>query len=106
MLASGNALVFIDNHDNQRGHGAGGDMILTFRVPKLYKVRFNILPITNIHYAISSTFYCVIRQMAVAYMLAWPYGFTRVMSSYYWDQNIVNGQVNLNKLAHFMGIEI
>lgn len=38
MLASGNALVFIDNHDNQRGHGAGGDMILTFRVPKLYKV--------------------------------------------------------------------
>lgn len=67
MLASGNALVFIDNHDNQRGHGAGGDMILTFRVPKLYK-------------------------MAVAYMLAWPYGFTRVMSSYYWEQNIVNGQ--------------
>lgn len=39
MLGSGNALVFIDNHDNQRGHGAGGDMILTFRVPKLYKVR-------------------------------------------------------------------
>lgn len=31
--------------------------------------------------------------MAVAYMLAWPYGFTRVMSSYYWEQNIVNGQV-------------
>jgi len=38
MLASGNALTFIDNHDNQRGHGAGGDMILTFRTPKLYKV--------------------------------------------------------------------
>ena len=66
MMASGSALVFIDNHDNQRGHGAGGrkqnryltfdsfisfslpftdmdaavsgDMILTFRVSKLYKV--------------------------------------------------------------------
>jgi len=67
MMASGNALTFVDNHDNQRGHGAGGDMILTFRVPKLYK-------------------------MAVSYMLAWPYGFTRVMSSFYWDQNFVNGQ--------------
>ena len=42
MLASNNALVFIDNHDNQRGHGAGGDMILTFRVPKLYKVVINL----------------------------------------------------------------
>jgi len=67
MMASGSALVFIDNHDNQRGHGAGGDMILTFRVSKLYK-------------------------MAVSFMLAWPYGFPRVMSSYYWDQNFVNGQ--------------
>jgi len=67
MLASNNALVFIDNHDNQRGHGAGGDMILTFRVPKLYK-------------------------MAQAFMLSWPYGLARVMSSYYWDQNFVNGQ--------------
>lgn len=24
------ALVFVDNHDNQRGHGAGGASILTF----------------------------------------------------------------------------
>nr|XP_045589666.1 alpha-amylase 1-like [Procambarus clarkii] len=60
------ALVFVDNHDNQRGHGAGGDMILTFRVSKLYK-------------------------MANAFMLAWPYELTRVMSSYYWDQKYVNG---------------
>jgi len=61
-----NALVFIDNHDNQRGHGAGGQNILTFRVPHLYKP-------------------------AVAFMLAWPYGFPRVMSSYYWEQNWVDG---------------
>lgn len=31
-------------------------------------------------------------QMANAFMLGWPYGFTRVMSSYYWDQNMVNGE--------------
>jgi alpha-amylase len=66
MMPDGNALVFIDNHDNQRGHGGGGPM-LTFREPKLYK-------------------------MAVAFMLAWPYGYARVMSSYYWDQNYQNGK--------------
>jgi len=27
MLASGDALVFVDNHDNQRGHGGGGNVI-------------------------------------------------------------------------------
>ena len=31
-------------------------------------------------------------QMANAFMLGWPYGFTRVMSSYYWDQNMVDGK--------------
>ncbi|KAK8733790.1 hypothetical protein OTU49_006479 [Cherax quadricarinatus] len=67
MIDRAYSLIFIDNHDNQRGHGAGGDMILTFRVSKWYK-------------------------MATAFMLAHPYGFTRVMSSYYWDQNFVNGQ--------------
>lgn len=30
LMASGKALVFTDNHDNQRGHGAGGASILTF----------------------------------------------------------------------------
>ncbi|XP_025755756.1 pancreatic alpha-amylase [Oreochromis niloticus] len=67
FMANGNALVFTDNHDNQRGHGAGGASILTFWDPRLYK-------------------------MAVGYMLAHPYGVTRVMSSYRWDRNIVNGQ--------------
>ncbi|KAM7318035.1 hypothetical protein ACRRTK_022772 [Alexandromys fortis] len=61
------ALVFVDNHDNQRGHGAGGSSILTFRDARMYK-------------------------MAVGFMLAHPYGFTRVMSSYYWERNIQNGQ--------------
>lgn len=68
-MADGNAVVFTDNHDNQRGHGAGGASILTFWDPRLYK-------------------------MAVGYMLAHPYGFTRVMSSYSWDRNFVNGKVH------------
>jgi hypothetical protein len=66
MLPNNHSLVFIDNHDNQRGHGAGGD-VLTFRDSKLYK-------------------------MANAFMLAWPYGVTRVMSSYFWEQSYVNGK--------------
>jgi len=60
MYPAGNAFVFIDNHDNQRGHGAGGADILTYRTSRLYK-------------------------MATAFKLAHPYGIVRVMSSYHWD---------------------
>ncbi|XP_052766593.1 alpha-amylase-like [Mya arenaria] len=56
MTDSAHAFVFIDNHDNQRGHGGGGDQ-LTYKKPHEYK-------------------------LAVAFMLAFDYGFTRVMSSY------------------------
>ena len=38
LLKSSDALVMIDNHDNQRGHGAGGASILTYKNPRLYKV--------------------------------------------------------------------
>ena len=27
MCDPGDAFVFVDNHDNQRGHGAGGDVL-------------------------------------------------------------------------------
>lgn len=57
LLPSEDALVMIDNHDNQRGHGAGGATILTYKLPKQYK-------------------------MATAFELAHPYGTTRVMSSF------------------------
>ncbi|KAM9280757.1 pancreatic alpha-amylase-like isoform 3-T3 [Cariama cristata] len=67
FVPSDRALVFVDNHDNQRGHGAGGASILTFWDPRLYK-------------------------MAVGFMLAHPYGFTRVMSSFRWPRSFVNGQ--------------
>lgn len=57
FLVSQYALVFVDNHDNQRGHGAGGESILTYKLPKLYTA-------------------------AVAYTLAQEYGVPRVMSSF------------------------
>ncbi|XP_032885054.1 pancreatic alpha-amylase-like [Amblyraja radiata] len=67
FMPSDRSLVFIDNHDTQRGHGPGGSSVLTFWEPRLYKV-------------------------AVAFMLAHPYGVTRVMSSYRWDRRFVNGK--------------
>ncbi|CAH1276939.1 AMY2B [Branchiostoma lanceolatum] len=67
MEWDGNALVFVDNHDSQRGHGGGGPSVLTFRDSRLYK-------------------------MANAFMLAFPYGFVRLMSSYYWDTYWENGR--------------
>jgi alpha-amylase len=56
LLPSDRALVFIDNHDNQRGHGGGG-AVLTHADGALY-------------------------DLANVFMLAWPYGTPRVMSSY------------------------
>merc|ERR1719422_1126902 len=50
------AVVFVDNHDNQRGHGSGGQ-ILTYKDDYQYK-------------------------LAVSFMMAQDYGFKRVMSSY------------------------
>lgn len=56
LLASYDALNFIDNHDNQRGHGGGGD-VLTYKQSKKYRG-------------------------AIAFMLAHPYGHPRLMSSF------------------------
>ncbi|KAG9462651.1 hypothetical protein GDO78_013644 [Eleutherodactylus coqui] len=67
FMPTNRALVFVDNHDNQRGHGAGGSAILTFFDARLYK-------------------------MAMGFMLAHPYGFTRVMSSFSWPRDFVHGK--------------
>jgi len=56
MLSSDDAFIFVDNHDNQRGHGGAGN-VLTFKDPKKYK-------------------------MAVAFTFANDYGFPQVMISY------------------------
>lgn len=83
FLPSKDGLVFVDNHDNQRGHGAGGADILTYKLPKHYK-------------------------MAQAFMLAHPYGVTRVMSSFSFENtdqgppqdsngNIVSPSINADE---------
>ncbi|KAL2736494.1 alpha-amylase 1-like [Vespula maculifrons] len=56
LMPSSDALVFIDNHDTQRSDGT-----LIYKFSKLYK-------------------------MAVAFMLAHPYGTPRVMSSYHFNK--------------------
>ena len=61
MADPSHAFVFVDNHDNQRGHGGGGNLI-THKTPREYK-------------------------MANAFTLAYNYGFTRVMSSYYFQNS-------------------
>ena len=57
FLGTGSAVVFTDNHDNQRGHGAGGSNVLTYKDGTLY-------------------------DLANVFMLAWPYGYPKVMSSF------------------------
>jgi alpha-amylase len=57
FLPSNDAIVFVDNHDNQRGDGPGGMDILSYKDKKQY-------------------------IMANAFMLAHPYGRPRLMSSY------------------------
>lgn len=57
FVSSNLALVFVDNHDNQRGHAGKTDRQLTYKDSKLYK-------------------------MANGFMLAHPFGQHRVMSSF------------------------
>jgi alpha-amylase len=56
LMPSEKAIVFIDNHDKQRGHGGGGNY-LTYKDGKLY-------------------------DLANIFMLAYPYGIPQIMSSY------------------------
>lgn len=58
LQASNQSIAFIDNHDNQRGHGGGGQVIKD--------IRNNLSAYT----------------LANVFMLAWPYGYPSVMSSY------------------------
>ena len=37
FISDGDSLAFVDNHDNQRGHGGGGE-ILTYQKSKEYKI--------------------------------------------------------------------
>jgi len=61
LMPSEKAVVFIDNHDKQRGHGGGGNY-LTHKQGSLY-------------------------TLANIFMLAFPYGHPQVMSSYPFDHS-------------------
>lgn len=57
LMPSDKAVVFLSNHDNERpGHGGGGN-VLSFKDGQRYEI-------------------------ANVFMLAWPYGYPKVMSSY------------------------
>jgi len=58
LQSSSVAIAFIDNHDNQRGHGGGGQV--------MKDIRNNLGAY----------------KLASIFMLAWPYGYPNVMSSY------------------------
>ncbi len=62
MLPSYLAQVFTDNHDNQRGHGAGAGCIVDHRDGQEH-------------------------VLANIFVLAYPYGYPSVISSYYWQQD-------------------
>ncbi len=61
LAPSAQAVVFVDNHDKQRGHGGGGNY-LTYKTGDLY-------------------------ALANVFMLAHPYGKPQVMSSYAFDDS-------------------
>ena len=62
MMASRFAVVFTDNHDNQRGHGPGGGCIVDHRDGQTH-------------------------VLANVFTLAYPYGHPMLTSSYYWTTN-------------------
>lgn len=64
------AIVFADNHDNQRGHGAGGPCV--------------------VDHTDGDTLY----NLANIFMLAHPYGYPKVMSSYHWDYLNINNDTD------------
>lgn len=62
FMKSEEAVVFVENHDNERGNGAGGRNVLTYKDTRLYKA-------------------------AVAFTLAHPYSLPKVMSSFAFDRS-------------------
>ncbi|XP_063830685.1 alpha-amylase 2-like [Ostrinia nubilalis] len=63
LLAHSDSFTFIDNHDNERGHGGGGG-VLTYKQGKPYRA-------------------------AMAFLLAHPYGEPQIMSSFdFWDSEV------------------
>jgi alpha-amylase len=68
------AIVFVDNHDKQRGHGGGGTY-LTYKDGKLY-------------------------ELANVFMLAHPYGYPDLMSSYKFSNSDQGPPADTNGNTH------
>jgi hypothetical protein len=62
MMPGQFAVVFTDNHDNQRGHGPGGACVVDHRDGRIH-------------------------LLANIFTLAYPYGYPMITSSYYWTTN-------------------
>lgn len=62
FMPSTRAVVFVENHDSERGQGAGGGDVLTYKDERLYK-------------------------MAVAFTLAHPFGVPKVMSGFAFERS-------------------
>ncbi len=71
MMPDRFAVVFTDNHDNQRGHGPGGSCIVDHRDGAVY-------------------------NLANIFTLAYPYGYPMITSSYWWS-NDPNSQTGDSK---------
>ncbi|KAI1290783.1 Alpha-amylase 1 [Halotydeus destructor] len=67
FLPTEDAVVIVDNHDIQRATTGLYPNVVYFRQPKWHK-------------------------MITEFMLAWPYGTPKVMSSYHWPEYIENGK--------------
>jgi alpha-amylase len=61
FLDDADAVAVMDNHDIQRGDNGDFSKVITYRQSRMLK-------------------------MANAYMLAWPYGTVKLLSSYYWPE--------------------
>ena len=71
MMPSDTAISFIDNHDIQRGHNGDFRSAINFRDERLLKTVYT-------------------------YIMSWPYGLPKVMSSYQWDQKIIKSVASVN----------
>ncbi|MBK8211978.1 MAG: alpha-amylase family protein [Rhodospirillales bacterium] len=86
LLPSYQAVAFLDNHDNQRGHGNGA-----------WQSDGRIANILTHHF--DGNLY----NLANVFMLAWPYGYPVVMSSYEWPINVQWSQDKFRDVNDWMG---
>ena len=57
MLADNRALVFVDNHDNQRGHGGGGN-IITYKSSGVSNTYMTLTDLTTSQQPMADFSYC------------------------------------------------